>query len=120
MRLDVLLLRLLFPFLQPMLPFAAEDEGRTEEPTEHKLRKAREEGKVAKSGEFTSALGSALHRPTILPLPGFVARGLLGEMADATMLSSARVTPQKLLDSGYKFKYPRLEQALISILEMKK
>jgi len=36
--------------------FAAEDEGRTEEPTEHKLRKAREEGKVAKSAEFTSAI----------------------------------------------------------------
>jgi flagellar biosynthetic protein FlhB len=34
----------------------AEDEGRTEEPTEHKIRKAREEGKVAKSGELTSAL----------------------------------------------------------------
>ncbi len=36
--------------------FAAEDEGRTEEPTEHKLRKAREEGKVVKSVEFTSAV----------------------------------------------------------------
>ncbi len=36
--------------------FAAEDEGRTEEPTEHKLRKAREEGKVVKSVEFTSAM----------------------------------------------------------------
>ncbi len=36
--------------------FAAEDEGRTEEPTEHKLRKAREEGKVVKSVEFTSAI----------------------------------------------------------------
>lgn len=36
--------------------FAAEDEGRTEEPTEHKLRKAREEGKVVKSQEFTSAI----------------------------------------------------------------
>ncbi len=36
--------------------FAAEDEGRTEEPTEHKIRKAREDGKVAKSTEFTSAL----------------------------------------------------------------
>ena len=36
--------------------FAAEDEGRTEEPTEHKIKKAREEGKVAKSNEFTSAL----------------------------------------------------------------
>ncbi len=36
--------------------FAAEDEGRTEEPTEHKLRKAREEGKVAKSAELSSSL----------------------------------------------------------------
>ena len=36
--------------------FAAEDEGRTEEPTEHKIRKAREEGKVAKSTELTSTL----------------------------------------------------------------
>lgn len=36
--------------------FAAEDEGRTEEPTEHKIKKAREEGKVAKSVEFTSAI----------------------------------------------------------------
>jgi flagellar biosynthesis protein FlhB len=36
--------------------FAAEDEGRTEDPTEQKIRKAREDGKVAKSAEFTSAL----------------------------------------------------------------
>ncbi|MBI9103221.1 MAG: flagellar biosynthesis protein FlhB [Spirochaetales bacterium] len=36
--------------------FAAEDEGRTEEPTEQKLRKAREDGKVAKSADLTSAL----------------------------------------------------------------
>ena len=36
--------------------FAAEDEGRTEEPTEHKIRKAREEGKVAKSVDLNSAL----------------------------------------------------------------
>jgi flagellar biosynthetic protein FlhB len=36
--------------------FAAEDEGRTEEPTEHKIRKAREEGKVAKSQEVSSAI----------------------------------------------------------------
>ncbi len=36
--------------------FAAEDEGRTEDPTERKIRKAREEGKVAKSGDVTAAL----------------------------------------------------------------
>ena len=36
--------------------FAAEDEGRTEQPTEYKLRKAREEGRVAKSQELNGAL----------------------------------------------------------------
>ncbi|UCF97660.1 MAG: flagellar biosynthesis protein FlhB [Spirochaetaceae bacterium] len=44
------------PFDVHLQWFAAEDEGRTEEPTEHKLRKAREEGKVAKSVELSSAL----------------------------------------------------------------
>ena len=36
--------------------FAAEDEGRTEQPSEHKLRKAREEGRIPKSQELTGAL----------------------------------------------------------------
>ena len=44
------------PFDIPLQWFAAEDEGRTEEPTEHKLRKAREEGKVAHSAELTSSV----------------------------------------------------------------
>lgn len=44
------------PFDVDLQWFAAEDEGRTEEPTEHKLRKAREEGKVAKSVELSSAM----------------------------------------------------------------
>jgi flagellar biosynthetic protein FlhB len=44
------------PFDVHLQWFAAEDEGRTEEPSEHKLRKAREEGKVARSGELTSSL----------------------------------------------------------------
>ncbi len=55
-RLLALLPQPLALFGGPRLRFAAEDEGRTEEPTEHKLRKAREEGKVAKSAEFTAAL----------------------------------------------------------------
>lgn len=66
--------------------------------------------------EFTSALGRVLNRPTILPLPGFVAKGLLGEMAEETMLSSTRVVPQKLLDSGFKFRYTDLKDALSDIL----
>jgi flagellar biosynthetic protein FlhB len=54
--------------------FAAEDEGRTEEPTEHKLRKAREEGKVAKSVEFTSALVLLFGIATLGILAGYLLR----------------------------------------------
>jgi flagellar biosynthetic protein FlhB len=63
----------------PLLAFAAEDEGRTEEPTEHKLRKAREEGKVAKSAEFTSAL-VLLAATIMLALVGRIMLNGLAEM----------------------------------------
>ena len=69
------------------------------------------------NSEFTSIIGKVLKRPTIIPLPAFAAKGLLGEMADETMLSSTRVLPQKLLDSGYEFKYTQLEDALTEILK---
>ncbi len=60
------------PFSLPFLGFAAEDEGRTEEPTEHKIRKAREEGKVAKSQEFTSSLVLLLGIVTLAILSGYL------------------------------------------------
>lgn len=66
--------------------------------------------------EFTDALGVVLGRPTVIPLPSFLARGLLGEMADELLLSSARVKPVKLIESGYKFKYPALSAALEHLL----
>lgn len=71
----------------------------------------------ATNNQFTKALGQTLNRPTIFPLPAFAARGLLGEMADETMLSSTRVLPQKLLDSNFKFKYTDLNKALSGILK---
>jgi uncharacterized protein (TIGR01777 family) len=67
--------------------------------------------------EFTKALGSALSRPTIFPAPAFALRLAFGEMADALLLSSARVEPAKLLSAGYKFQYPDLDNALRHILK---
>ena len=61
--------------------FAAEDEGRTEEPTEQKIRKAREEGKVAKSAELTSAI--------VLLFP-IIAIAVLGGYLFETMASMIR------------------------------
>jgi flagellar biosynthetic protein FlhB len=54
--------------------FAAEDEGRTEDPTEYKIRKAREEGRVAKSQEFIGALTLLLPSLTILFLGSYLFR----------------------------------------------
>lgn len=68
------------------------------------------------NSEFTKILGKVLKRPTLLPMPVFAARLLFGEMADALLLSSTRVLPGKLLQSGYEFKHSTLETALRSIL----
>jgi uncharacterized protein len=66
--------------------------------------------------EFTKALGGALSRPTIFPVPGFAAHLLFGEMADATLLSSQRVEPQRLKETGYVFQYPEIKGALKHLL----
>lgn len=62
--------------------------------------------------EFTKTLGKVVNRPTLFPLPKFVAQIALGEMADELLLASARVDCSKLQNSGYEFKYPDLEKAL--------
>jgi uncharacterized protein (TIGR01777 family) len=62
--------------------------------------------------EFTQALGRALRRPTVFPLPAFAARLMFGEMADALLLSSARAEPKALTAGGYAFRFPDLDGAL--------
>lgn len=62
---------------------------------------------------LTKALGKALQRPTLLKMPPFVARLVWGRMADELLLSSTRVTPQVLLESGYEFK----DQSLGAVLD---
>ena len=66
--------------------------------------------------EFTQVLGRVLHRPTFFPLPAFVARLALGQMADGLLLASARVEPTKLLAAGFQFKQPNLQAALRHLL----
>lgn len=65
---------------------------------------------------FTKALGRALHRPTILPMPAWAARLALGEMAEALLLASARVVPRKLTDAGFPFRHNEIESALQSCI----
>ncbi|HEY3225722.1 MAG TPA: TIGR01777 family oxidoreductase [Planctomycetota bacterium] len=65
--------------------------------------------------EFTKTLGAVLGRPTILPMPGFMLRIVVGEFAKV-LLSSQRVVPRAAEKSGYTFAYPRLEGALRAVL----
>jgi uncharacterized protein (TIGR01777 family) len=66
--------------------------------------------------EFTRSLGRALNRPTFFPVPAFGARLAFGEMADALLLASERVVPERLTSAGYEFKYPTLDGALRHVL----
>jgi hypothetical protein len=64
---------------------------------------------------FARALGRAVHRPAIMPAPGFAMKLLLGEMADALLLSGQRAVPAKAERLGFAFKYPQLDDALKEI-----
>ncbi len=68
------------------------------------------------NAEFTQVLARVLSRPALFPLPALAARLAFGEMADALLLSSARVVPSRLQASGYRFRYPELESALRHLL----
>ncbi len=68
-----------------------------------------------RNAEFTRDLGAALHRPAILPVPGFALSLAFGEFGQH-MLDSARVVPEAALDSGYPFRFPELKAALTDLL----
>ncbi|WP_329409150.1 TIGR01777 family oxidoreductase [Streptomyces sp. NBC_00704] len=61
--------------------------------------------------EITEAMGRVLHRPALFPVPAPVLRTVLGEMA-GDVLGSARVVPKRLLESGFVFAFPGIEDAI--------
>jgi len=66
--------------------------------------------------EFTKNLADVLHRPHIVPVPAGLLKLVLGEMADEMLLSGARVFPRHLLDSGYNFRYNKINLALKDLI----
>lgn len=65
---------------------------------------------------FAEALGTVLRRPAALPAPPSLLTLAAGEMAREAALTSLRVLPQRLLDSGFTFAYPSLDDALRHLL----
>ena len=66
------------------------------------------------NAEFTRALGRALGRPTVLPMPEAALKLLFGEMSELLLVSD-RMLPKRLLDEGFEFRYPDLDRALANI-----
>jgi uncharacterized protein (TIGR01777 family) len=67
------------------------------------------------NADFARAVGRALSRPAFLPTPAFALRLLLGEMADALILSGQRALPAKAERLGFVFRYPRIDDAMRAI-----
>ena len=63
------------------------------------------------NADFGRALGKVMNRPYYMPVPGFAMRIAFGEVA-TVVLDGQRVIPQRLLDSGFAFQFPKLESAL--------
>ena len=65
--------------------------------------------------QLSEALGKALGKPALVPVPLFALKALVGEFAQY-LVASQRVVPKKALDLGYTFRWPTLPEALTDVL----
>lgn len=68
------------------------------------------------NAEFTRALGRALSRPVLFPVPAFALRALLGEMAGPLLLTGQRVLPRRAMADGFRFRHDSVGEALQTLL----
>jgi hypothetical protein len=69
-----------------------------------------------RNADFTQKLASAVHRPAILPVPGFALKLVLGGFGEA-LLGGQRALPAALETDGFSFEFPTLEAALADLLQ---
>ena len=67
--------------------------------------------------DFAKALGRALHRPAIVPVPPAALRLVYGQLADELLVASAKAVPAALAASGFRFRPPTIDAALKAALE---
>jgi uncharacterized protein len=70
-----------------------------------------------RNADYVATLSQVLGKRPGTPIPAFALRLMIGEMADSIILASRRMAPQKLLDTGYRFRFPSLHDALLHELE---
>jgi len=69
-----------------------------------------------RQSEFSVSLSKTLHRPSFVHIPKSLVRLVTGEMGEELLLQGARVMPKRLLEAGYRFQYPMLDESLRSNL----
>ena len=67
--------------------------------------------------DLAKALGGVLHRPSLMPAPGFMVKLVLGEFG-SVILEGQKVIPRRLLDHGFVFQYPEIGKALQNLLSL--
>jgi uncharacterized protein (TIGR01777 family) len=72
--------------------------------------------KPATNKELSKALGRALNRPAVMPVPGFALDLKFGSEFGKVLRGGQRVMPRRALDLGYKFRHPDLDEALEDLL----
>ena len=65
--------------------------------------------------QFSKALGKALHRPALAPVPGFMLKLMYGEMSEI-VTTGVRAVPARATELGYDFRHPNLDEALEAAL----
>ena len=70
------------------------------------------------NAKFSRKLGKVLHRPVFMRMPGFVLKLIFGKGAQV-LLKGQEVIPEKLLNKGFEFKFPKLEEALREVTSNK-
>lgn len=68
------------------------------------------------NADMSAAIARVLHRPALVHTPAFALRLILGEMADALLLTGQRAVPNRALQMGFTFRYPTVAEALAAIL----
>lgn len=68
------------------------------------------------NAEFTQTLSGILRRPAPLPVPAWLLKLAMGEMAEL-LLGGQKVLPERIMRAGYRFQHPRLEDALREVLD---
>jgi uncharacterized protein (TIGR01777 family) len=67
--------------------------------------------------DFVRALGRALHRPAIVPVPGFLLHAIFGQMAEETILGGQRVVPARAMRERFQFAHPGIQETLEHVVK---